>query len=285
MPPSTAAGSDGGRQNTAPNRSHKSPERPRAGKTRRTLIESACTACQRRKSRCDGIRPACSRCQTLHTECGYNAEEGESRWSALLRRNRTLEHERNEARDFIAQIQSRAELEAQEMVHQLRTNSHNSDIGSFIHEAVSITSGHASQQQPQGLGQSTQQMQPLYYGQQNHHHETAHQSDQQQHQQTAQLHTQQPRPALQQDQRFFAQPSYTSRSSPTAGPQLPPLRSVVEVPAGGHNSAQPPQPFPHFPQRNMSLGSNMSSGSYSSLSSSDGVGGQPLSPRQGPHSS
>lgn len=172
------------------------------------------------------------------------------------------------------------------MVHQLRTNSHNSDIGSFIHEAVSITLGHASQQQqqPQGQGQSTQQVQPLYYRQQGHHHETTQQSGQQQLQQAAQLHTQQPRPVLQQNQGFFAQPSYTSPSSPTAGPQLPPLRSVVEVPAGGHNSAQLPQPFPHIPQRNMSLGSNMSSGSYSSLSSSDGYGGQSLSPREGPHS-
>lgn len=95
-------------------------------------------------------------------------------------------------------------------------------------------------------------------------------------------HTQQQCPTQGNDQGFFAQPVYTSRSSPTAGPQLPPLRSVVEVPEGDHNSTQLPQPFPHFPQRNMSLGSNVSSGSYSSLSSSDGYGGQSLSPRELP---
>ena len=34
-----------------PNRSQRPPDRPREGKSKRTLIESACTACQKRKSR------------------------------------------------------------------------------------------------------------------------------------------------------------------------------------------------------------------------------------------
>ncbi|KAK3633557.1 hypothetical protein LTR22_020069 [Elasticomyces elasticus] len=41
-------------------------------------------------------RPFCSRCVTLRTECTYEAEEGESRWSALRRRNQILETERSE---------------------------------------------------------------------------------------------------------------------------------------------------------------------------------------------
>jgi hypothetical protein len=36
---------------TPPNRSQRLPDRPREGKSKRTLIESACTACQKRKSR------------------------------------------------------------------------------------------------------------------------------------------------------------------------------------------------------------------------------------------
>lgn len=47
----SSSGSGSHRQNAAPKRSHRSPERPPGGKSRRTLIESACTACQKRKSR------------------------------------------------------------------------------------------------------------------------------------------------------------------------------------------------------------------------------------------
>jgi len=70
---------------------------PPAGPSRpkRTLIESACQACRRRKSKCNGQRPVCSKCESLGSECLYETEEGESRWAALKRRNVQLEHERD----------------------------------------------------------------------------------------------------------------------------------------------------------------------------------------------
>lgn len=321
---STAASASGSsRQNAAPNRSHRSPERPpRGGKSRRTLIESACTACQKRKSRvcpnrphvdhvksthadyylvrwtavsvgsarCMRLvaicsesdylsRPACSRCQALHTECGYNAEEGESRWSALRRRNRTLERERDEARDLIAQLHSRPELEAQEIFHRLRTTSHSDNLGAFIHEAVSAMSDSDMQQQShseQQQGQMGQHFQPYYTERPGQHQQL---TQQHQPQQQLQQSAQRQQPSQQQDQGIFVQPNYNTTTSAT---QLPPLRSVVEVPTGGHNTAPLPQPFPPSARRNPSQVSAMSSGSYTSLSSSDGRGGQSLSPRENP---
>lgn len=68
MFPGTAAGGDGGRQNAAPNHPHKSPERPRGGKSRRTLIESACTACQRRKSRVSVARSSVYKTKRMCTD-------------------------------------------------------------------------------------------------------------------------------------------------------------------------------------------------------------------------
>ncbi|GAB1730658.1 hypothetical protein NU195Hw_Modified_258t2 [Hortaea werneckii] len=92
-----------------------------AGKSKRTLIENACAACRRRKSRCDGHRPACSRCQTLQTSCEYEAEEGESRWSALRRRNKILETERAEMHELLTYLQSRPEVEAREIFNRIRS--------------------------------------------------------------------------------------------------------------------------------------------------------------------
>ncbi|KAK0256310.1 hypothetical protein LTS09_008841 [Friedmanniomyces endolithicus] len=95
--------------------------RATAGRQKRTLIESACSACRRRKSRCDGERPSCSRCHTLRTDCAYEAEEGESRWSALRRRNQILETERTELRELISYLQTRPEPEAQEVFQRIRS--------------------------------------------------------------------------------------------------------------------------------------------------------------------
>ncbi|KAK5758891.1 hypothetical protein LTS12_010984 [Elasticomyces elasticus] len=108
------AGKDG--PNNNPNQDPRLP----GGRQKRTLIESACSACRRRKSRCDGERPFCSRCVTLRTECTYEAEEGESRWSALRRRNQILETERSEIRELISYLQNRPEPEAQDIFQRLR---------------------------------------------------------------------------------------------------------------------------------------------------------------------
>lgn len=100
------------------------PTRPPSGRPKRTLIESACSACRRRKSRCDGLRPSCSRCQNLRTECQYEAEEGESRWSALRRRNQLLEQERDHIRELLAFVQTRPEAEALDIFQRIRTSSY-----------------------------------------------------------------------------------------------------------------------------------------------------------------
>lgn len=65
-------------------------------------------------------RPTCSRCQNLRTECQYEAEEGESRWSALRRRNQLLEAERDQLRELLAFVQMRPEPEALDIFARIR---------------------------------------------------------------------------------------------------------------------------------------------------------------------
>ncbi|KAF2163645.1 hypothetical protein M409DRAFT_25833 [Zasmidium cellare ATCC 36951] len=111
------ASKDGG--NTSPGGG-----RQPGGRPKRTLIESACSACRRRKSRCDGVRPTCSRCQNLRTDCHYEAEEGESRWSALRRRNQILEGERDQLRELMSFVQTRSEPEALNLFQRIRSSNY-----------------------------------------------------------------------------------------------------------------------------------------------------------------
>ncbi|KAH0359930.1 hypothetical protein KCU65_g9704, partial [Aureobasidium melanogenum] len=53
--------------------------------TRKTA-KAACSACRKRKSKCDGKRPTCSSCITKNKPCEYLAEEGMSSQAASRRR-------------------------------------------------------------------------------------------------------------------------------------------------------------------------------------------------------
>lgn len=69
-------------------------------------------------------RPSCSRCQNLRTECQYEAEEGESRWSALRRRNQVLEQERDQLRELLNFVQTMPEPDAAEVFRHIRMSSY-----------------------------------------------------------------------------------------------------------------------------------------------------------------
>jgi hypothetical protein len=213
----------------------------------------------------------CSRCQALHTECEYNAAEGESRLSALRRRCYTLGRERYEARDLIAQMQSRPEPEARKIYHHIRTRTHASDLDASIYETTSVMSDRI-------LRQQLQQERSYHYQQLESNHENL-QHQQQQHQQPQQQLSQHQRPKV------FFQSGHTATGSTY---QLPPLLYTVggkEVSTASINTTQEQQSSPQrlslSTQRNMSRVSAMSSSSCTSLSSFAGYSAQFLSPRIG----
>jgi hypothetical protein len=207
----------------------------------------------------------CSRCLALCTECEYNAEEGESRWSTLSRRCRTLEREHDAARDLIAQMQSRPELEAREIYRHLRTKTHAGDLSALVREDTSAMSDCVLRQQPQ-------------QGQFYHYHQPEGKHENSQHQQPQQQLPQQELPQQQRLDAFF-QCSDTATGSTH---QLPPLRSIVEVPRASVNTTkqqQPSQPFAFLTQRNMSQTPAMLSDPYVALSLSAGHNGQSPFPK------
>ncbi|KAI4851994.1 hypothetical protein E4T44_01779 [Aureobasidium sp. EXF-8845] len=62
------------------------PRRHRATKDRKGITKAACSACQRRKSKCDGKRPACSACVLKARCCEYSTRVGISSQAAKRER-------------------------------------------------------------------------------------------------------------------------------------------------------------------------------------------------------
>ncbi|THX93153.1 hypothetical protein D6D08_02203 [Aureobasidium pullulans] len=52
------------------------------------IVKAACSACRKRKAKCDGKRPACTSCTTKRRSCQYAAEEGVSSQAVTRRRLR-----------------------------------------------------------------------------------------------------------------------------------------------------------------------------------------------------
>lgn len=92
-------------------------------------------------------RPTCMRCRSLDTECYFSTEEGESRWSALRRKNHVLLRERDEARELVALIHSRPRVGAEELYRDIRGDTHSDDIGTLIRKVLEAFNASVSSQQ------------------------------------------------------------------------------------------------------------------------------------------
>ena len=64
----------------------------------------------------------CSRCDALRTECDYESEQDESRWTLLRRRCQTLETERNDLRELVGLLRSEPEQRSQQILQRLRAS-------------------------------------------------------------------------------------------------------------------------------------------------------------------
>ena len=53
---------------------------------------AACRSCRKKKTKCDGARPTCAKCQTSTTECKYDVAPNQTRFGATRERNEFLEN-------------------------------------------------------------------------------------------------------------------------------------------------------------------------------------------------
>lgn len=128
--------------------------------------------------------------------------------------------------ELIALLQSRPEPEAQEIYRQIRMNTYSGDINAFVRQIHEGVLGGAAMV-PRRLSLPHQQQLP--------------------------------------SQSTFP-PYGAAPQPPGSATQLPPIRSVVDLPPPGSSAVPLP---PVMPQRNSSLTSGMSECSYSSKSSSE----------------
>ncbi|KAH0332924.1 hypothetical protein KCU81_g10011, partial [Aureobasidium melanogenum] len=91
-------------------------------RSRRGTINAACRECRLKKLKCDGARPSCQRCIVKGIDsCEYTVNPGETRFTALKRKNASLVTESDRMQKFIEALRAASPSQAQEMLNTLRT--------------------------------------------------------------------------------------------------------------------------------------------------------------------
>ncbi|KAK3383676.1 hypothetical protein B0T24DRAFT_58979 [Lasiosphaeria ovina] len=87
---------------------------------KRQATTAACSACRRRKSKCDGIRPRCSICKERGTECEFDTNAAETHAQALKRKFGELQSQKSTFEQIYDVLQSRPDHEAREVFQRIR---------------------------------------------------------------------------------------------------------------------------------------------------------------------
>lgn len=104
---------------------------------------------------CDGVRPRCRRCIEKGVDvCEYTVNPGETRFTALKRKNANLVSDSDRMRNFIEALRSASPSEAQSLLQNLRTCDDPANALELLTLPLPLP-----QSQPQS--QSQQQFQPL----------------------------------------------------------------------------------------------------------------------------
>ncbi|KAB2574254.1 Nitrogen assimilation transcription factor nit-4 [Lasiodiplodia theobromae] len=101
-------------------------ERP--PKRQKSMTVIACNSCKRRKSKCNGARPACDRCLRLNEQCHYELDSTISRQDGLKRRLREVTARSDALEALVAQLRSASDQEAADLIRLLRQGADVQDL-------------------------------------------------------------------------------------------------------------------------------------------------------------
>ncbi|KAK4969248.1 hypothetical protein LTR66_011726 [Elasticomyces elasticus] len=87
----------------------------------RKLTAIACDGCQKRRCKCDGIRPACQSCCSKKIECVYTVTEGYSRTADLKQKNLDLSGTVRELERILDKLKHGTDWEAAGILARMRT--------------------------------------------------------------------------------------------------------------------------------------------------------------------
>ncbi|KAM3422178.1 hypothetical protein BST61_g2547 [Cercospora zeina] len=83
-------------------------------------IKAACEECRNRKTKCDGGRPACSRCINRNKHCVYDAEPDEYRSATMRRKCKVFEQRALAGERLLSAMRDLPESEALDILRRLR---------------------------------------------------------------------------------------------------------------------------------------------------------------------
>ncbi|KAM0359918.1 hypothetical protein HYE67_001856 [Fusarium culmorum] len=101
-------------------------------KGKRNLVAVACEGCRRKKAKCDGRRPTCSRCSSKMESCLYEAPPVPQ---AIKKKCETLMLENQQYRELFSAIHDRPDYEAQEIYNRIRKSNEPLSVLEAIKEA------------------------------------------------------------------------------------------------------------------------------------------------------
>lgn len=97
---------------------------------KRQATTAACSACQRRKSKCNGQRPKCTVCRDRGTECKFDTNAAETHAQALKRKYSELQSQKTTYQQIFDLLQTRPEQEADDLLQRIRRGA---DASSILH--------------------------------------------------------------------------------------------------------------------------------------------------------
>lgn len=93
-----------------------------AAEIKRRCVSTACIACRRRKSKCDGQQPSCAACSSVYgTECVYDPNSDLRRKGIYREKADSLKTNNTTLQILIQAILNYAEEDVPDLVRQLRT--------------------------------------------------------------------------------------------------------------------------------------------------------------------
>ncbi|KAH6663396.1 fungal-specific transcription factor domain-containing protein [Halenospora varia] len=93
------------------------------GPSKRRCVSSACMPCRKRKSKCDGVQPACHACTAVYSsQCYYDIDSDHRRKGALKRDIAQLKDEIGPRNAILDAIRKGSEADVDDIVQLIRSN-------------------------------------------------------------------------------------------------------------------------------------------------------------------
>ncbi|KAI9675948.1 MAG: hypothetical protein M1829_003186 [Trizodia sp. TS-e1964] len=111
----------------------KSREKESSAMAKRRCVSTACIACRKRKSKCDGNTPICMACASVYgTECVYDPGSDQRRRGVYKKEIDSLKNQTSTLQTIIEAIMSYPEDEVPELIQQIRSSSNLDDVAESI---------------------------------------------------------------------------------------------------------------------------------------------------------